>query len=82
MDGGAAASSSEDAVVAEEAEAKPSPEGAAGMSRPPFNGRIDVGTVAIVRDGQVDVEPHQFHCLTGIMVPGCETRALHGGHGT
>ena len=54
------------------AEAKPSPEGAAGTSRPPCNGRIDVGKVAIVRDGQVDVEPHQFHCSTGMMVPGGE----------
>ena len=26
-------------------------------------------TVASVREGQVDVEPHQFHCSTGIIVP-------------
>ena len=70
MDGGAAASLSGSVVGAQEAETKPSPEGAAGTSRPPFNGRIDVGTVAIVRDGQVDVEPHQFHCSTGMMVLG------------
>ena len=25
-----------------------------------------------MREGQVDVEPHQFRCLTGIMVPGGE----------
>ena len=31
-----------------------------------------MGTVAIVRYGQVDGEPHQFHCLTGVMVSGGE----------
>ena len=28
--------------------------------------------VASVREGQVDMEPHQFHCSTGIMVLGGE----------
>ena len=72
VDGGEAASSSEGAVRAPEAEVKPSLEGAAGTSRPPFISRIGVDAVAIVREGQVDVEPHQFHCSTGIMVPGGE----------
>ena len=57
---------------APEAEAKPSLEGIAGTSRPPFISRIGVDAVASVREGQVDVEPHQFHCLTGIMIPGGE----------
>ena len=29
-------------------------------------------TIAGVREGQADVKPHQFHCSTGIMVPGGE----------
>ena len=41
-------------------------------SRPPFISRIEVDAVVNVREGQVDVEPHQFHCSTGIMVPGNE----------
>ena len=72
MDGGAAASSSGDAVGAEEAEAKPSSERDAGTSHPPFYGRIEVDTVASVREGQADVKPRQCHCSTGIIVPGGE----------
>ena len=72
VDRGAAASSSGGAVRAPEAEAKPSLEGAAGTSHPPFISCIGVDAVASVREGQVDVEFHQFHCLTGIMVPGGE----------
>ena len=53
-------------------EAKPSPESVAGASHPPFISGIGVDAVASVREGQVDVEPHQFHCSTGIMVPGGE----------
>ena len=72
VDGGAAALSSGSAVEAQEAEAKPSLEGAARASRPPFISRIEVDTAASVREGQVDVEPHKFHCSTGIMVSGGE----------
>ena len=72
VDGDATASSSGGAVRAPEAEAKPSLEGAAGTSRPPFISRIGVNSVASVREGQVDVEPNQFYCSTGIMVPGGE----------
>ena len=43
---------------APKAEAKPSLEGSAGTSRPPFISRIEVDAVASVREGQVDVEPH------------------------
>ena len=57
---------------AEEAEAKPSSERDAGTSHPPFYGRIEVDTVASVREGQADVKPHQCHCSTGIIVPGGE----------
>ena len=67
---GAAASSSGGIVRAPEAEAKPSLEGAAGTSRPPFISRIGVDELASVCEGQVDVEPHHFHYSTGIMVPG------------
>ena len=62
VDRGAATSSSGGAARAPEAEAKP-------PSRPPFISRIEVDAVASVRDGQLDVEPHQFYCSTGIMVP-------------
>ena len=31
-----------------------------------------MGAVASVREGQVDVEPHPFHCSTDIMDPGGE----------
>ena len=72
VDGGAAASSSGGAVRAPKVEATPSLEGAAGTSRPPFISRIGVDAVASVSEGQVDDEPHQFHCSTGIMVPGGE----------
>ena len=72
MDGGAAASSSGGAVRAPEAEAKPSLEGAAGTSRPPFISSNGLDAVASVREGQVDVEPHQLYCSTGIMVSGGE----------
>ena len=58
VDGGAGASSSGDAVGAQEAEAKSSPKGAAGVSRPPFISCIEVGAVASVREGQVDAESH------------------------
>ena len=57
---------------APEVEAKLTLEGAAGTSRPPFISRIGVDAVASVREGQVDVEPHQFHCSTGIMDTGGE----------
>ena len=70
MDVGAAASTSGGAVGAQEAGTTPSPGVAAGASRPPFNCRIAVDRGTSVREGQVDVEPHQFHCSTGIMVPG------------
>ena len=70
VDGGAAASSSGGSI--QEAKAKPSLEGAAGASRPPFICRIEVVAVASVREGKVGVEPNQFNCLTGIMVPGGE----------
>ena len=59
-------------MKAPEAAAKPSLEGVAGKLRPPFISRIGVDAVASVREGQVDVEPHQFHCSTGIMIPGGE----------
>ena len=72
MDGGAPASSSRGAVGAQEPEAKPSPEGAAGASRPQFISRIEVDTVPSVHEGQVDLEPHQFNSSTGIIVPGGE----------
>ena len=69
MDGGAAASSSGGALRAPEVEAKPLLEGAAGTSRPPYISRIGVDAVVSVRDSQVDIEPHQIHCSTGMMVP-------------
>ena len=72
VDEGAAASSWGGAVGTQEAEVKPSPEGAAGVSRPPFISRIEVDAVASVREGQVKVEPHQFHRSTGTMVLGGE----------
>ena len=62
---------------AREAEKNPSLDGAAGTSRPLFISRIGVGAVASVREGQVDVEPHKFHCSTGIMVPGGEDSEPH-----
>ena len=43
-----------------------------GALRPPFIRRIEVDAVASMREGQVDVEPHPFHCSTDIMVPGGE----------
>ena len=55
---------------AQEVEAKPSSERAAGASRPSFINRIQVDVVASVRGGEVEVEPHQFHCSTGMMVSG------------
>ena len=58
--------------MAEEAEAKSSSERDAGTSHPPFYGRIEVDTVASVREGQADVKPRQCHCSTGIIVPGGE----------
>ena len=61
---------------AQEAEVKPSPEGVPGASRPPFIIRIEVDAVASVREGQVDVEPHQFRCSTGIII-GNLTRLIH-----
>ena len=76
VDGGAAASSSGGTAGAPEAEAKSSLEGAAGTSRPPFISRIEVDAVTSVREGQVEVEPHQFYCSTGIMVSGVKTRSL------
>ena len=76
VDGGAAASSSGGAAEAPETEAKSSLEGAAGTSRSPFISCIEVDAVASVREGQVDVGPHQFHCSTGIMVSGVKTGSL------
>ena len=70
--GSAAASSSGGAVEIQEAEAKASPEGAAEASRLPFISGIEVDAVASVREGQIDVECHQFYCSTGIMIPGGE----------
>ena len=55
-----------------ETEAKPSSDGTAGASRPPFTSRIEVDAVTSVREEKVDVKPHHFHCLTGIMLPGGE----------
>ena len=77
VDGDAAAALSGGAVRAPKVEAKPSLEGAAETSRPPFISRIGMDAVASVREGQVDVEPHQFHCSTDIMVPGGEDSELH-----
>ena len=72
VNGGVAASSSGGAVGAQEAKAKLSPDGATGASRPPFISRIGVDAVASVREDKVDVEPHQFHRSTCIIVPGGE----------
>ena len=53
--------------------ATPSPGGVAGTARPPpFISRIEVDGVASVREGQVDMEPRQVHCSTGIVVSGGE----------
>ena len=62
LDRGAAALMSGGAMGAQESGAAPSPGGAARASRPLFISRIEVNGVASVREGQVDIEPYQFHC--------------------
>ena len=60
-------------LKAQKARAMPSPESAAGGWHPLFVRRVRADGVASVREGKIDVKPHQFlHCFMNIMVSGGE----------